>query len=404
MPRSDKGDFTNITRALLRGGVQTLNTTENVHSFLNKNWMYHQLQKIASTNGHGIFPLLEQTYYPSFQHFNACSRFPVVVRVGNGTHGIGKIKIDDEHHLNELEGAIQALGGGEVLVEPFVEIKYDVHLQKIGSEMKAFIRKGISNSWRSNVGSAMLEQIPVTNRHRQWLCMVSEAFGGMDILSLDLLVTKDGREIIHDANDVITFLGDSQEDDRRAIADLIQAHMVSRHNALQQQQAAAAAAAAAAPSTLTRSTTIGDSSHPQQYGMNMHGQAQVQLPAPPPRPATVTAKAKTLTTADQQSTTTPNATNNSAGAHAMMMNGHDVASSSSSSSTLQRKVSRESSQSSGTFPSTKPKQPQQQPQQLNRQVGIKDKETTTATTASASHQDDTMGQLKRTFAGIFGDV
>lgn len=36
-----------------------------------------------------------------------------------------------------------------------------------------------------------------------------------------------------------------------------------------------------------------------------------------------------------------------------------------------------------------------------RQASIKDKDPVAAT---AVHQDDTMGQLKRTFAGIFGDV
>lgn len=59
--------------------------------------------------------------------------------------------------------------------------------------------------------------------------MVSEAFEGIDVLALDILVAKDGREIIHDANDVVPFLGDSQEEDRKAIADLIQSHIISRY-------------------------------------------------------------------------------------------------------------------------------------------------------------------------------
>lgn len=36
---SEKGDYTNIVLALLKGGVQTLNNPESVRIFLNKNWM-----------------------------------------------------------------------------------------------------------------------------------------------------------------------------------------------------------------------------------------------------------------------------------------------------------------------------------------------------------------------------
>uniref|UniRef100_A0A0M3HYY8 ATP-grasp domain-containing protein n=1 Tax=Ascaris lumbricoides TaxID=6252 RepID=A0A0M3HYY8_ASCLU len=334
--KSEKGDFTNIAIALLRAGVQTLNTVDNVITFLNKNWMYHHLQRIATTAGPSVFPLLEQTYYPQFDHFNVRSRFPVVVRVGHGTHGLGKIKVDDEQHLLELEGAIRSLGGGEVIVEPYIDTKYDVHIQKIGAEMKAFIRKGISNNWRSNVGSAMLEQIAVTNRYKQWLHMVSEAFEGIDVLALDILVAKDGREIIHDANDVVPFLGDSQEEDRKAIADLIQSHIISR-----------------CAQSMQPSLSKGG----EQHMVNAP-------PAPPPRPTPAVSRSKTM----EQSISSNN------------VNGHDA---------MQMKPPREHTQSG-------PPRALQQ-----RQASIKDKDPVAAT---AVHQDDTMGQLKRTFAGIFGDV
>ncbi|VDM44051.1 unnamed protein product [Toxocara canis] len=345
-PRSEKGNFTNIAMALLRSGVQTLNTVDNVINFLNKNWMYYHLQRIATTAGSNVFPLLEQTYYPAFDHFNALSRFPVIVRVGHGAHGLGKVKIDDEQHLVELEGAIRSLGGGEVSVEPYIDIKYDVHLQKIGSETKAFIRKGISNSWRSNVGSAMLEQIAVTNRHKQWLQMVSEAFGGLDVLGLDVLVAKDGREIIHDANDALTFLGDSQEEDRRAIADLIQSHIITR----------------CVTENLKQFRNAQSMQPPLNKGVEQHA-AMAAPPPPPPRPASsVVSRSRTM----EQ--------NISSGT----VNGHDAA--------AQRKPSRGHPQQGHAI----------------RQPSVKDKEPP-ATTVNA-HQDDTMGQLKRTFAGIFGDV
>lgn len=63
-------------------------------------------------------------------------------------------------------------------------------------------------------------------RQKQWLTMISNAFGGLEIFGIDILVAKDGREIVHDVNDVITLLGDTQEDDRKAIADLVQTHII----------------------------------------------------------------------------------------------------------------------------------------------------------------------------------
>lgn len=49
------------------------------------------------------------------------------------------------------------------------------------------------------------------------------------MFAIDILVAKDGREIIHDVNDVVTLLGDTQEDDRRTIADLVQAHIIAMY-------------------------------------------------------------------------------------------------------------------------------------------------------------------------------
>ncbi|VDK47684.1 unnamed protein product [Gongylonema pulchrum] len=148
------------------------------------------------------------------------------MRVGHGSHGLGKVKIDDENHLLEVENMLRAVGPIEVLTEPFIETKYDIHLQKIGSETRAYIRKGISNDWKSNASSAMLEKISLSNRQKQWLATVSDAFGGLEVFGIDILVAKDGREIIHDVNDAITLLGDTQEEDRRIIADLVQTHII----------------------------------------------------------------------------------------------------------------------------------------------------------------------------------
>lgn len=51
-------------------------------------------------------------------------------------------------------------------------------------------------------------------------------FGGLDICAIELLVGKDGREYIIEVNDsALSLMGDSQEEDRRHIADLVTAKM-----------------------------------------------------------------------------------------------------------------------------------------------------------------------------------
>lgn len=72
----------------------------------------------------------------------------------------------------------------------------------------------------------MLEQLAVTERHRLWIDNVSQLFGGLDICAIELLVAKDGREYIIELNDsALPLMGDSQEEDRRNIADLVTAKM-----------------------------------------------------------------------------------------------------------------------------------------------------------------------------------
>lgn len=61
---------------------------------------------------------------------------------------------------------------------------------------------------------------------RNFILQVSELFGGMEICGLSIAVGKDGRESILSATDcTFALMGDSQEDDRRQIADLVVARM-----------------------------------------------------------------------------------------------------------------------------------------------------------------------------------
>ena len=54
-------------------------------------------------------------------------------------------------------------------------------------------------------------------------------FGGLDICSLEAVVTKEGEEVIIEVNDcAVGMMGESQEEDRRHIAELVLERMEAR--------------------------------------------------------------------------------------------------------------------------------------------------------------------------------
>ncbi|KJH51893.1 Synapsin, ATP binding domain protein [Dictyocaulus viviparus] len=228
-----------VLRALIAAGIPFINSHTSMIAFMDKNNLKKQLRKLLLADNTRI-PLLPTIHYPHFHRFHQPTTFPVVICVNEGYQGIGKIKVNSQEELCDIEGMLQIMGRGdtEVEVEPFVDIKFDLHVQKIGHEIKTFLRRGISKNWKSNVGSAVLEQIPTNERfvHRlvllrvptiatyeEYLQAICEHVGRMSICSIDILVSKDGREYVHDINDVIALFGESQEDDRRNAAALLRA-------------------------------------------------------------------------------------------------------------------------------------------------------------------------------------
>lgn len=90
----------------------------------------------------------------------------------------------------------------------------------------------------------------MTERYKTWVDEVSELFGGLEICALEIIVGKDGKEHIIEVNDsALTLMGDSQEEDRRHIAELVTHRM--------QNMCRPAISKATSKSSVTSQSTLG---------------------------------------------------------------------------------------------------------------------------------------------------
>ncbi|XP_065569525.1 synapsin-like isoform X2 [Artemia franciscana] len=214
-------DHRSVLFGLMYGNIPSINSLESVYGFLEKPWVFSQLLKLQKQLGKEAFPLIDQCYYPNFKEMVAPPRLPAVLKLGHAHGGLGKFKVESPADYQDAASVV-AVAGTYCTVEPYLESRADLHVQKIGQSYKAFVRRSISGHWKTNVGSAMLEQVAMTERYKSWLDAAADALGNLDLCEMEVLLGRDGKESIIEINDcAFTLLGESQEEDRRLIAELV---------------------------------------------------------------------------------------------------------------------------------------------------------------------------------------
>jgi glutathione synthase/RimK-type ligase-like ATP-grasp enzyme len=213
-------DYTNALFGLMFAGIPAINSLESIVMCLERPVVNAALNQLRKKHGQK-FPFIDQTYFshatPQAMLFTPS--LPVVVKVGYAEAGYGKMKFENAGDFNDFKGVL-ALHSDYVTVESFIDNReYDLRIQKIGNKFRAY--KRINHNWKGNVGTSFVEEIPMTEEFQFWADEAGQLFGGMDILTVDAIHTKDGKDYILEINDTASGLfGKNEIEDMEYIRDL----------------------------------------------------------------------------------------------------------------------------------------------------------------------------------------
>ena len=263
-------------------------------------------------------------------------------------------------------------------------------------------RKSISGGWKSNIGSAVLEQIAVTDKYKLWADEVANLFGGLDLVTIEIVETKSNEQFIYEVTgSQMTLMGETQEEDRRLISELI---TIKMQQAITQSNAQIPKRSSIT-SQLIDSESGQNSPLPQQQLTQQPQQTQdhSQFTSKPTgflqRMGSISGSIGNTLTSVASNTPGSSILTNKFGSNTSMSS--DSGQASSISGQVTDTVDRASQQIRGLFRRSS-QTANEDGQQLTNSSNATNATATTAT-ATGEDTEDTMMNLRKTFAGIFGE-
>lgn len=139
-----------IVKGLTHSLIPTFEPTEIWSMFQDRQLISSRLLHIQQMLGRENFPLIPQVYSQTHQDLlnyiqSSNIKFPCLARIGSK----GKIKIDSIHMLKDLASILATIKLGCTL-EPYLCVKYDMIVQKLGTNLKLYRRLNVDNLSKSD--------------------------------------------------------------------------------------------------------------------------------------------------------------------------------------------------------------------------------------------------------------
>ena len=64
-------------------------------------------------------------------------RYPCVFKIGHAHGGLGKVRVENNADFQDMASVV-AVANTYVTTEPYIDSKFDIHIQKIGGSYKCF--------------------------------------------------------------------------------------------------------------------------------------------------------------------------------------------------------------------------------------------------------------------------
>jgi hypothetical protein len=152
--------------AFMHANLPCINSLDSFAWSVDKELLYGRLRAVR--NACPSFPLIAMTYYTDPSAASFVDSFPVVVKLGSASQGVGKARVLNQGQWNDTLSLLGMVETG-FTSEPMIDWVGDIRIQKIGPHVRAIRRYKTPTAASASVWKvkAAKRTIAVLNRPKQ---------------------------------------------------------------------------------------------------------------------------------------------------------------------------------------------------------------------------------------------